>query len=164
MIHDYSKSKSTSNSKYITSNFNKMPCLVNNTTKHNTYCSFSTRHLSLNENGLWYLSAMLSIIDDKMTMMILVRIHSIYRHRYRSCLHATQQQQQQMVYIQNCGTRVCEWISRHIIQAWCTLLIYLFVCIHLSSGFKFHGILIEFIEAIRIQPEWAASSLWMPHR
>lgn len=91
MIHD--NSTSTSNSKYITSNFNKMRCLVNKTTKHNTYCSFSTRHLSSNENGLWYLSAMLSIIDDKMTMMILVRIHSIHRHRYRSCLYATQQQQ-----------------------------------------------------------------------
>lgn len=76
-----------------TSNFNKMRYLVNNTTKHNTYCSFSTRHLSSNENGLWYLSALLSILSTikwRCWWWWYSRMHTQYRHRHRSCHYPIQ--------------------------------------------------------------------------
>lgn len=145
-----------------------MRYLVNNTTKHNTYCSFSTRHLSSNENGLWYLSALLSIIDDKMTMpmmlllllILVVRIHNtvIVTAAATTRSHPTQKA------FKNANT--CMRMNRPVHHSSVMYTFNLsFVCIHLfSSGYKFHGILIEFIEAIPIQPKWAAPSLNLPLR
>lgn len=91
---------------------------------------------------------MVSIIDDEM--------------RWCSPLLSHSNHSKYMYIVYTCMVYACESAGASFKREMYTLFIYLLCAFICFWRYKFHGILIEFIEAIPIQPEWAAPSLGAP--